>query len=119
MSDEQLASAYAPSEDEAFASATQSTPPEGRRRQGQKPETVDAVGKAGKARAPHSLTVSFDDPSWAELERLAKTTSFGWSKTGTIRRSVRLAAWLMQSLKAGYKVALYKDGEGPRFVDLA
>jgi hypothetical protein len=116
MSDEQNPSAYALSDAEETAPTAGVSRPSGIRRASGRSETVEATAKK---RNPHSLTVSFDDPSWAELERLAKTTSFGWSKTGTIRRSVRLAAWLMQSLKAGYKVALYKEGEGPRFVELA
>jgi hypothetical protein len=116
MSDEQIETAYAPSNDDVTEGSPGSTRMAVARRASQRPHSMVVPAKR---QSPHSLTVSFDDPSWAELERLAKTTSFGWSKTGTIRRSVRLAAWLMQSLKAGYKVALYKDGEGPRFVELA
>jgi hypothetical protein len=63
-----------------------------------------------------SLTVPFDDETWAQLEVVS--TTFGQPKTGSVRRCVRLAAWILENLKDGYKIGLLKKGESPRLVEL-
>jgi hypothetical protein len=70
----------------------------------------------GKKEPHRSLTVPFDEETWTQLEAAAAT--FGLPKSGTVRRCVRLAAWILDNLKDGYKLALLKKGESPRLVEL-
>jgi hypothetical protein len=78
---------------------------------------VAVAAEAVAAKKGHrSLTVPFDDETWAQLE--AVSTTFGLPKTGSVRRCVRLAAWILENLKDGYKIGLLKKGESPRLVEL-
>ena len=80
------------------------------------PGVGGASAGVGKKEPFRSLTVPFDEETWTQLETTSAT--FGMPKSGTVRRCVRLAAWILDNLKDGYKLALIKKGESPRLVEL-
>lgn len=88
-------------------------------RSGEQPRTIPPMAPASPDKAEtgeHTLPVKFDAATWKLVQTLATMT--GSTRTGVVRKAVRLLARVASRVDDGYEVAFLKKGENPIILEL-